>query len=44
MDKRADIINRIENLTEEQFDLLITYLQQAEESDPVYQVPHLTSA
>lgn len=45
MDRRRDLIDRILNLTDEQFEqLLIFYLQQEKESVPVDQVPHQTSA
>ena len=43
--KREDIIQRILNLSEEQFELLLTlYSQQEQESDPACQVLHQTSA
>lgn len=43
--KRDDIIERILNLTDEQFELLVTlYSQQSEESDPTGQAPLPTSA
>ena len=43
--KRESIIQRIMNLSDEQFDRLITlYSQQEQESDPACQVPHRTSA
>ena len=42
---RNDIVNRILNLTDEQFELLLTlYSQQYEESDPDVQVLPQTSA
>ena len=43
--KRENIIQRIMNLSDEQFDRLITlYSQQEPESDPACQVLHRTSA
>ena len=43
--KRENIIQRIMNLSDEQFDRLITlYSQQEQESDPAGQVLHQTSA
>ena len=43
--KREKIIQRIMNLSDEQFDLLITlYSQQEKESDPVCPTQHRTSA
>ena len=43
--KKEAIIQRIMNLTDEQFDLLLTlYSQQEQESDPACQVQHRTSA
>ena len=43
--KREDIIQRIMNLSDEQFEQFITlYSQQEKESCPTCQVPHLTSA
>lgn len=43
--KRENIIQRIMNLSDEQFDRLITlYSQQEQESDPACQVLHRTSA
>ena len=43
--KRENIIQRIMNLSDEQFDRLITlYSQQEPESDPAGQVLHRTSA
>ena len=43
--RRENIIQRIMNLSDEQFDqLLILYSQQEKEFDPVCQVPHRTSA
>ena len=43
--KRENIIQRIMNLSDEQFDRLLTlYSQQEQESDPACQVPHQTSA
>ena len=43
--KRENIIQRIMNLSDEQFDRLITlYSQQEPESDPDDQVLHRTSA
>ena len=42
---RDDIIERLLNLTDEQFELLITlYSQQSEESDPNAPAPIQTSA
>ena len=44
MNKRNEIINRIESLTDEQFELLIyLYSQQSQESVPSGQVEHQTS-
>ncbi len=40
----SDLIERIENLTEEQFELLIFYLQLSEEFDPIDLAPPQTSA
>ena len=43
--KRENIIQRIMNLSDEQFDRLLTlYSQQEQESDPACQVLHRTSA
>ena len=43
--KREKIIQRIMNLSDEQFDRLIAlYSQQEQESDPACQVLHRTSA
>ena len=43
--KRENIIQRIMNLSDEQFDRLLTlYSQQEQESDPDGQVLHRTSA
>ena len=43
--KKENIIQRIMNLSDEQFDRLITlYSQQEQESDPACQVLHRTSA
>ena len=43
--KRENIIQRIMNLSDEQFDRLLTlYSQQEQESDPDDQVLHRTSA
>lgn len=43
--EREKIIQRIMNLSDEQFDLLITlYSQQEKESCPACPTPHLTSA
>ena len=45
LSKRENIIQRIMNLSDEQFDRLITlYSQQETESDPACQVLHRTSA
>ena len=45
LSKRENIIQRIMNLSDEQFDRLLTlYSQQEQESDPAGQVPHRTSA
>ena len=45
LSKRENIIQRIMNLSDEQFDRLITlYSQQEQESDPACQVLHRTSA
>ena len=42
---RDDIIERLLNLTDEQFELLLTlYSQQSEESDPNVRVLYPTSA
>ena len=42
---RQDIIDRIMNLTDEQFELLLTlYSQRSEESAPISQAPLPTSA
>ena len=43
--KRENIIQRLMNLSDEQFDRLLTlYSQQVQESDPACQVLHQTSA
>ena len=43
--KRNDIIERIQNLTDEQFSMLLTlYSQLSEESDPNGQALYQTSA
>ena len=43
--EREKIIQRIMNLSDEQFNHLITlYSQQEKESDPACPTPHLTSA
>ena len=43
--KRENIIQRLMNLSDEQFDRLLTlYSQQEQESDPACQVLHQTSA
>ena len=43
--KREQLIHRILNLSDEQFDRLITlYLQQETESYPACPIEHLTSA
>ena len=43
--KKENIIQRIMNLSDEQFDRLLTlYSQQEQESDPTCQVLHRTSA
>ena len=45
LSKRENIIQRIMNLSDEQFDRLITlYSQQEPESDPVCPIQHQTSA
>ena len=45
LSKRENIIQRIMNLSDEQFDRLLTlYSQQEQESDPACQVLHRTSA
>ena len=45
LSKRENIIQRLMNLSDEQFDRLLTlYSQQEPESDPAYQVLHQTSA